>query len=72
MLRCQECKKLIGHEDTYRCRICKQPYCEILVIEKEEDAWKNIMKEIRQQPWWKFSSTTSSSNNMSTYIFLSM
>jgi hypothetical protein len=52
--------------------ICKQPYCEILVIEKEEDAWKNIMKEIRQQPWWKFSSTTSSSNNMSTYIFLSM
>ena len=52
--------------------ICKQPYCEILVIEKEEDAWKNIMKEIRQQPWWKFSSTTSSSNNMPTYIFLSM
>ena len=51
--------------------ICKQPYCEILVIEKEEDAWKNIMKDMTQQSWWKFSSTTSSSNNLSIYIFLS-
>jgi hypothetical protein len=51
--------------------ICKQPYCEILVIEKEEDAWKNIMKDMTLQSWWKFSSTTSSSNNLSIYIFLS-
>jgi hypothetical protein len=27
MLHCQQCEKVIGHEDTYRCRICKEPYC---------------------------------------------
>jgi hypothetical protein len=50
---------------------CKQPYCEILVIEKQKDAWNKIIKDMTQQPWWTFSSTTSSSNNESTYIFLS-
>ncbi len=52
--------------------ICKQPYCEILAIEKQKDALNKIIKDINQQPWWTFSSTSSSSNNESTYIFLSM
>jgi hypothetical protein len=52
--------------------ICKQPYCEILVIEIQKDALNKIIKDITQQPWWTFSSTTSSSNNDSTYMFLSM
>ena len=52
--------------------ICKQPYCEILVIEIHNDAWNKIIKDMTQQPWWTFSSTTSSSNNDSIYIFLSM
>jgi hypothetical protein len=52
--------------------ICKQPYCEIMVIEKQKDALNKIIKDINQQPWWTFSSTSSSSNNESTYIFLSM
>jgi hypothetical protein len=50
--------------------ICKQPYCEILVTEKQEDAWNNIIKGLLAQPWWKFSSTNSSSNNVSIYMFL--
>lgn len=50
--------------------ICKQPYCEILVTEKQEDAWNNIIKGLLTQPWWKFSSTNSSSNNVSIYMFL--
>ncbi|NQZ23073.1 MAG: hypothetical protein HRT53_13590 [Colwellia sp.] len=51
--------------------ICKQPHCEILVTEKQDGAWGKIMKDISMQPWWKFSSTTSSSNNVYIYIFLS-
>jgi hypothetical protein len=52
--------------------ICKQPYCEILVTEKQEDAWNNIVKGLSGQPWWKFSSMNSSSNNVSIYMFLTL
>lgn len=56
--------------------ICKQPRCEILVTEKQEDAWNNIMKDMTQQAWWNFSSFTSSTrsnaeNELSIYAFLS-
>jgi hypothetical protein len=55
--------------------ICKQPHCEILVTEKQEDAWESIMKDITMQPWWTFSSFTSSTrsnaeNELSVYAFL--
>ena len=56
--------------------ICKQPRCEVLVTEKQEDAWNKIMKDMTQQAWWKFSSFTSSTrsnaeNELSIYAFLS-
>jgi|GEM_PF-1491869 len=56
--------------------ICKQPRCEILVTEKHENAWDNIMKDMTQQLWWKFSSFTSSTrsnaeNELSIYVFFS-
>jgi hypothetical protein len=51
---------------------CKQPQCEILVTENQQAAWDNIIKDLSVQTWWTFSSTSSSSNNESTYIFLSM
>jgi len=56
--------------------ICKQPRCEVLVTEKQEDAWSNIMKDMTQQSWWQFSSFTKSTrsnaeNEMSIYAFLS-
>ena len=56
--------------------ICKQPKCEILITEKQENAWDNIMNDMTQQSWWNFSSFTSSTrsnaeNEMSIYMFLS-
>ena len=27
MLSCQQCNKIIGSENTYRCRICREVYC---------------------------------------------
>jgi hypothetical protein len=56
--------------------ICKQPRCEILVTEKQEDAWENIMKDMSQQSWWTFLSFSTSTrsnaeNELSIYIFLS-
>lgn len=56
--------------------ICKQPRCEILLTEKQEDAWNKIMRDMSQQPWWTFSSFTSSTrsnaeNEMSIYGFFS-
>jgi hypothetical protein len=50
---------------------CKQPHCEILATEMQEGAWGKIMKDIHKQPWWKFSSTSSSSDNEFIYTFLS-
>jgi len=55
--------------------MCKQPYCEILITEKQEGAWDSIMKDITQQPWWTFSSFTTSTrsnaeNELSIYAFL--
>ena len=54
--------------------ICKQPYCEILVTEKQEDAWDNIIKDLSVQTWWKFSSFSTSTksnedNELSIYAF---
>ena len=55
---------------------CKQPHCEILAIEKQEGAWKQMMKDIYQQPWLKFSSATHSTrsnidNQLIVYAFFS-
>jgi hypothetical protein len=54
---------------------CKQPRCEILVTEKQKDAWKKMMKDIHEQTWWNFSEFTTTTkynteNELSLYIFL--
>ncbi|MGB1261494.1 MAG: hypothetical protein ACPG52_01185 [Cognaticolwellia sp.] len=58
--------------------LCKQQMCELLVIQHTEGGWDKIVQDLRQQPWWQFQSTNSSSgnypgseNSSAIYIFLS-
>ena len=41
---------------------CKVDSCELLVIELEDNGWDTIMRDMRTQPWWNFTSTQSSSS----------
>ncbi len=41
--------------------VCKIDSCELSVSESENGAWSSIIKEVRVQPWWSFTSTRSSS-----------
>ncbi|MFT5634747.1 MAG: hypothetical protein ACI89T_000174 [Cognaticolwellia sp.] len=43
--------------------LCKQQKCELLIIQHTNGGWDKITQDLRQQPWWKFSSTNSSSGN---------
>jgi len=40
---------------------CKLDTCELLVSESESGGWPPIMRGMREQPWWAFTSTQSSS-----------
>lgn len=56
---------------------CKQQQCELLIIENEHDSWQKIARELAQQPWWQFTSTSTNSGNspgstgIAIYTFLS-
>ena len=59
--------------------ICKHQMCELLVIQHLDGSWDKIAQDLRQQPWWKFSSTSSlagnspdSENSLAIYTFLSI
>lgn len=50
---CQNCNKITQIEDTYRCRICGQTYCDYcsldhfgLVEHKNKVRYKSIFKQI--------------------------
>lgn len=42
---------------------CKIDSCELLVVELEDNGWETIMRDMRTQPWWHFTSTQSSSSS---------
>jgi len=59
--------------------ICKQQQCELLVTEHVDGAWEKIIQDLAQQPWWQFTSSSSSSgnapdskNDIAIYTFLSV
>jgi len=55
--------------------LCKSSQCELLIKETQEHALNTIIKQIRKESWWRFTSNKSSSrNNDDTsvyYIYLS-
>jgi uncharacterized membrane-anchored protein YhcB (DUF1043 family) len=59
--------------------VCKLQNCELLVIENVEGSWGKLTTELTVQPWWKFTSFSSSSrnvagseNSLAIYNFLSV
>ncbi|MCJ8318045.1 MAG: hypothetical protein MJK12_00320 [Colwellia sp.] len=53
--------------------LCKIDSCELLVSEAQSGGWPPIMKQMRAQSWWNFTSTQSSSRfgeNQKNYYYL--
>lgn len=55
---------------------CKEISCELLIEESENNAWEQIFDEMKEQAWWRFRSTNSSSRSSENethlmYLFMS-
>lgn len=68
-----------SHEITLISALCKQQKCELLVLQHNDGGWDKIVRDLRQQSWWQFSSTHASSgnypgseNSIAIYIFLAV
>jgi hypothetical protein len=59
--------------------ICKQQSCELLIAQHVDGTWQKIAQDLGDQTWWKFRSSSSTSNNypgsdnaLAIYTFLSL